>query len=102
MPKTLWLRLLIVAVVGGGAWWALRPRYLLKIVVNRGSVKIHCGAAKAWSAELMDLLRGLPLQGKVTILGVRDAQGRTRIAFRGRIDAGMRQRIRNYLKSKLL
>lgn len=97
----LWLRFLIVAAVGGGIWWALRPRYSLKIVVHGARVKIHSGAAKARNAELIQFLSGLALQGKDAILGIRDRQGYTRISFRGRIDAGTRQRIRNFLKSKL-
>ena len=98
LSTPLWFRLLIVAALAGGLWWALRPRYSRRIVIHRGNIQLCIGVPKARAGEILEFLSGLQLEGKVVILGVRERRGNLRIAFRGRLHPGIGQRIRNYLK----
>jgi hypothetical protein len=48
--ETLLYRLFVLAAVVGFLWWALRLRYSLRIVINRGNIVLGRGVPKA-SAE---------------------------------------------------
>jgi hypothetical protein len=95
----LWPRLILVALVIVCVYVALRPRYAWRIVVEDGRVKSHQGVAKAQVPRVVHFLeKDVAADTKYTVLGGRDRSGVVRVNFRGEIDVGRRQQIRNYLK----
>jgi len=81
---------------------ALFGKPQLQIDVKDGRVTGLRGVAKAKTRDVIDFLeRTVALSGKVKVLGRRDAQGVLRLSFRGKLDEGTRQQIRNYLKLTL-
>jgi hypothetical protein len=92
----------LVALIFVFIWVALRPRHPLKIVIRNGRVTSHRGLAKAQVRRVVDFLqRDVALDGNLVIAGGRDANGVLRLIFRGNIDEGTRQQIRNFLKMVL-
>jgi len=83
-------------------WQIVRPKYPLRIVVDGGEVKSHQGVAQAQVRRVVEFFEhDVSFDGKVTVVGARDAQGVLRIRFRGDIDQGTAQQIRNFLKMAL-
>jgi hypothetical protein len=98
------LTLLVVLVVFVIAFTklALGGKTQLRIDVKDGCVTELRGVAKAKVRDVTDFLeRAVTSNGKVKVLGRRDPQGVLRLSFRGKIDEGARQQIRNYLKMTL-
>jgi hypothetical protein len=80
----------------------LRPKYPIRIVTKDGRVQSHQGIAKAQVSRVVDFLeRDVRFNTNVTIFGVRDPQGVLRVHFKGRVDQGTAQQIRNFLKMTL-
>ncbi len=97
-----WLTLLLIAVVAFLAWGAFRPRCALHIVIGRDRAIRHSGIPKGRVGQVLAFLTNdVSLAGKVAILGTRSREGQLRITFRGRVDPGTQQRIRNFLKMVL-
>ena len=81
---------------------ALFGKPSLRIDVKNGRVTALRGVAKAKIRDVTDFLeRTVALNGNARVLGRRDAQGVLRLTFRGKLDEGTRQQIRNYLKLTL-
>ena len=96
------LVLLLAAFAILAAWLFLWRRYPLEITVQDGHVTALRGVAKAQTRRVVEFLeRDVALGGKVKVVGARDPQGVLRINFRGRVDEGTQQQIRNYLKMVL-
>ena len=98
MSGPILLRLGLLVLIGLVVWAVLRPQYGLKVVVDRSGVKQLRGVPRGRQADLCQFLRNeVAIGGTVTILGNRLDDGRLRLSFRGPIDSGMQQRIRNFL-----
>ena len=92
------LKIGIVAAVLFVVWKVLQPKYNLKIVVNAGTVQEIQGVAKGKQAELTEFLeKDLATSNRFVIFGQRQANGRLQLRFRGQVDVGKQQQIRNYL-----
>lgn len=79
-------------------WQAARPRWDVHIVVEPESVTIVRGIAAARMAEVKAFLRdGVPVNGRIEVLARKDPDGRLITAFKGPIDTGIQQRVRNFL-----
>jgi uncharacterized protein DUF3634 len=92
----------LVALIIVFIWVALRRSHQLRIVVKNGRVKSHRGITKAHVRRVVDFLeRDVALDGNVVVVGDRDNNGVLRLNFRGNIDEGTRQQIRNFLKMVL-
>ena len=88
-----------LALVAFIVWVGTRRRNRLEITVESGRVTALHGVAKAQTKRVVDFLeRDVALNGKVKVVGGRDRNGVLRISFRGNIDEGTGQQIRNYLK----
>src|SRR5262249_44556120 len=80
---------------------ALGGKTQLRIDVKDGRVTELRGVAKAKVRDATDFLeRAVTSNGKAKVRG-RDPQGVLRLTFRGKLDEGTRQQIRNYLKMTL-
>lgn len=81
-----------------GLWRVARPRWAVTIFADQRGVRSHRGLAEAQRWELVEFFeRDVSLPGKVVIRAQRHPDGYLRIQFRGRIDPGTRQRIRNFM-----
>jgi Protein of unknown function (DUF3634) len=81
---------------------ALRRKHSLEIVMKNGRVTSLHGLARAQVKRVVDFLeRDVAPDGKIVVVGDRDQNGVLRLNFRGRIDEGTRQQIRNFLKMVL-
>jgi hypothetical protein len=88
--------IVLAAVV---VWAVMRRWQPVEITVDNGRVTGLRGIAQAQTKRVVSFLEhDVALNGKVTVVGNRDANGVLRINFRGNIDEGTRQQIRNYLK----
>lgn len=91
--------LLLAAFIGVFLWVAFGGKRQLEIVVKDGRVERLRGVAQAHVSRVTDFLEhDVRPAGKVRILGNRDNNGVLRISFRGQLDQGTQQQIRNYLK----
>ncbi len=90
----------LAAVVGIAyvAWRVMRPRYAMKIVMDENGIKHHEGLAKRQEKQVLEFLREQvqPVR-KLTIYGARHPNGYFRLVFKGQIDPGTQQRIRNFM-----
>ncbi len=78
---------------------ATRPDFVIR--VRRGQVRWRGKVPRGARAGLEEfLLQDLDLRGSVTICG-RWRRGRLETRFRGGLTPGQRQRIRNYLQTRL-
>jgi hypothetical protein len=83
-------------------WVALGRKAQLEIVINDGRITNYRGLTKAQLHRIADFLeRDIALNGKVVVGGCRDSNGVQRLNFRGDVDEGTRQQIRNFLKIAL-
>jgi hypothetical protein len=94
--------ILLAAVVGVFVWVAVTREHLVEIVVKDGRVHSLRGVAIAQKGSLTNFFEhDVRPPGKLKVFGDRSRDGVLRISFRGRIDQGMQQQIRNYLKMVL-
>lgn len=97
-----WQGLLLLAALIAGALWILRPRYKFKIVVCPDDLKILGRIADSQRAKIEDfVLHDIALGKPFTVVGREDGDGSLRLLFRGNVDKGTQQRIRNFLLSVL-
>ncbi|MCE9548674.1 MAG: DMP19 family protein, partial [Planctomycetia bacterium] len=92
------IMLTLAAIVAVAIWRSSRPKWSLVAVIDREGVKLHQGIAQAHQRYVIDFLRNeVPVETPVTIRALREPDGQLRTEFAGGIDAGTRQRIRNFL-----
>lgn len=92
----------LIALVAVFVWVTLGRKPSMEIVVRDGRVASLRGVAKAQSRRVTEFLeRDVAFNGDLKVRGGRDANGVLRISFRGDIDRGTQQQIRNYLKMVL-
>lgn len=93
------ITILVLAAAAFIVWEMLRPKYSLRIRVEGGCVKSHTGVAQGQLKRVIEFLEhDLATEGNFTILGARGQRGALHISFRGDIDQGTAQQIRNFLK----
>ena len=92
------IRIIAIALIGYGVWRILRPRYTLKIVIGKRGIKHHEGLPKAHKAYVLEFFeKHRSLDGNVTICAMRQRDGYLRLVFKGHVDPGTKQQIRNFL-----
>jgi hypothetical protein len=92
-----WVMWLFVAVFVAIVWWATRPRYGFSIRMD-GEVATFRGVAEARQQRIKHfLVNECGLVGPLRIDGGKSRGGGLRLRFRGDIDPGTQQRIRNFL-----
>lgn len=92
----------LIALVAVFVWVTLGRKPSMEIVVRDGRVASLRGVAKAQTRRVTEFLeRDVAFNGDLKVRGGRDANGVLRISFRGNIDRGTQQQIRNYLKMVL-
>jgi hypothetical protein len=97
-----WLWFVLGAMVIAGIVWAARPKWSVTIVVGPDGVKSYRGVPQGQAGKIKTFLENdVSLDGKVTIRAMRGPNGRLHIFFSGRIDPAARQRIRNFLNTRL-
>ena len=94
------IRLVVIALIGYVIWRVMRPRYDLRIVIDEYGIKYHEGLPKSHERQVLKFLENdLSFIGKVTIFARRQPDGYLKFGFKGQIDPGTRQQIRNFLIS---
>ena len=98
-----WLiRLLVLVAIAAFVWWALRPRYDFTVLYENGDVQIRGHFPRVQHANLSRFLReDVTLAGTVVIRGRRTGDSRLDLNFRGPIDPGSKQQVRNFLTTIL-
>ena len=100
-PAT-WFMLIAGGAVAYGLWTTARPTWPIKIVVSPAGLDSHRGLPRRCVAQVANFFeRDVHLASRVVIFAHRQRNGRLRTQFRGRIDAGTRQQIRNFLTIEL-
>jgi hypothetical protein len=96
-----WVMWLFVAVFLAIVWWATRRRYSFSIVAGGEGVRFK-GVAELRQQRLKEfLVQECGIVGPLRIDGGKSRGGRLLLRFRGEIDSGTRQRIRNFLLTQL-
>ena len=91
------IRVGALALIGYFIWLALRPRYAVEIVMDEHGIKRHRGLSKGQEAKVIDFLREqVTPEGRLGIYAIRQPNGYLRLHFKGNIDPGTRQQIRNF------
>jgi len=81
-------------------WKASRPKWDIHISVRDGAVRIHKGIAVGRTESLRQFfIMDLKQTGRIEVRARREPSGRLITDIRGKIDNGIKQRIRNYLLS---
>lgn len=79
-------------------WRAVGPRWDIRIDVDSERVSFVRGVALARQANLASFLRDdVRPAGRIVILARKDPTGRLHTRIKGNVDAGLQQRIRNFL-----
>ncbi len=92
------IRLTAIALIGYVVWRMIRPRYTLKIVIGKQGIKHHKGLPKAHKTSVLKFFeKHRSFDGNVTICAMRQPDGYLRLIFKGEVDPGTRQQIRNFL-----
>jgi len=92
------IRLLAIALVGFVVWQVMRPRYAVRIVIGKQGIKHHKGLPAAYETTMLEFFeKHRSFDGDVTICATRQTDGYLRLAFKGPVDEGMRQQVRNFL-----
>lgn len=97
-----WLRVVGTLVVLAAAWSILRPKFDFAIVVSKAGVQIRGRIPEAQRNKIVHFFaeHATP-EGTIRISGRRIGRNRLVLAFKGPLDAGLRQQIRNFLISVL-
>jgi hypothetical protein len=87
-------KILVVAVVGGVIWWALQPRYVFLVRIQRGLPRVARGKVTAhFVQQLAEVLEASGVTGGWVGGVVRGRQ--VSLRFSGNIPPGCRQQLRN-------
>lgn len=79
-------------------WTVVRPRWHFKIIVKPEEIKFVNGVSEGRRRKLESFfLQDVKPSQKLTICGRRESSGRLTTLIKGTDDAGMKQRIRNFL-----
>ena len=96
------IKLGIVLAVLGGIWWMLQPKWTIRLVVDQGGLRSQRGVASRRLAEIEEFIDNhVEVNHRLTVFAHRDPGGYWKVWFRGKSDAGLQQRIRNFFASSL-
>ena len=92
------LKIALVAFFAWLVWSVFRPRYTLRIVVDKDGVHSATGLSAAQKQKVLGFLENdIELENRITILGARRRDGGMCFTLRGRLHPSIRQQIRNFL-----
>jgi hypothetical protein len=95
---SLLLKIALVAFMAWLVWTAFRPRYAVRIVVDKDGVRYSLGLPVSKQQEVVRFLEhDVEIEDRITILGNRGDDGAMHFQFRGRIHPSIQQQIRNFL-----
>lgn len=98
----IWLMLIAGGAVGYGLWTTAHPSWPIRLVVSRHGLQSHRGLPRRAIGRITGFFKyDVELDGKVVILAARQRGGQVRTRFRGEIDPGTQQQIRNFLNCEL-
>ncbi len=102
LDPTLVLVVTVGALVIYGVWRVAHPPWPIEIVVTPEGVRSQRGLPKrAVGPVIVFLEQDVDIESKVVIRAARDRNARLRIKMSGAWDAGIEQRIRNFLLAEL-
>lgn len=88
----------VVVAIGLFIWWIVSPRFDFVIAVDGQQVDCRGAIPGAKVATIRHFFTSdIEVDQPVKICGQQSSDGRFRLHFRGEIDQGLRQRIRNFL-----
>lgn len=97
-----WVTAGIAAAVFLAGWWLLQPRYDFVITVNQNNVTCRGAIPESKVNSIKHFFSNdVQFDQPVKICGRRQQDGHVRLKFRGEIDTGTQQQIRNYLLTVL-
>ena len=97
---TLLVRIAVFAFVGYVIWRMMRPRYSVKIVIDDHGIQHHEGLPRAQEKKVLGFLQDdIGVSGKLIICALRQPNGYLRLNFKGHVDPGTQQQIRNFLNT---
>ncbi len=92
----------LIAFIAVVVYRSICSRTIIRFVVDHSGLVEHRGISPRAEREIKTFFQqDVQVPQKVTISGQLDPQGRLRFHFRGAIDAGAKQQIRNFLHSIL-
>jgi hypothetical protein len=101
-PTSLPYKIAVLAIIGLFIWWALRPKYDFRIDLKDGSLRCKGTITDTRKRRIAEFFRtDLPDVTALSVLARRVNSGRWTFAFKGAVDEGTRQRIRNFLTATL-
>ena len=96
------LRVAVPVLIAYGLWLWFRPRWAFRIVADESGVRFHEGITTPQQRRLLDLFYKMRfVEGRVTVRGRHDENGRLKLQFRGRISDDAKQQIRNFIVNEL-
>ena len=92
------LRIVIPVLIVYGLWRSLRPRWAFQIVADESGVRSHDGISTPEQRRLLDLFYKMRfVEGKVTVKGRYDKNGRLELKFIGAMSEEGKQQVRNFI-----
>lgn len=96
------LRFAAVALAVFAAWRILRPKWAFTIVVDESGVRSHTGINSPQQRRLLTMFEKTRfVEGRVTIRGRNDENGRLQLQFSGKISLEGQQQIRNFVVNEM-
>lgn len=94
------IKLALTGLIGWVLYRVFVPRPAVRLVITSAGLISSRGAPAHIIRELESFFsRDVVVVAKVVILGDHDSRGQMRFRFRGLIDQGTQQQIRNYLQT---
>lgn len=96
----LWRKVLLACVLALVIWFAVRPKWAVRIVADADGVRLLAGVPRSKRQTVLDFLtRELAIQDRVTIRALRQPDGYLRLQVRGLVEPGAEQQVRNFLNT---
>ncbi len=91
------IKIAVVALIGYVVWRMMRPQHSVVIVMDKNGIQNHKGLPRGQAKRVIQFLEDhVSPDGKLTIYADRQPNGRLRLNFKGPIDSGMQQQVRNF------
>lgn len=99
---SLLLRGAVIGLVVYGLWYLFAPKWAFRIVVDESGVRSHDGISTPQQRRLLDLFYKMRfVEGRVTIRGRNDENGKLQLSFSGNMSEEAKQQIRNFIVNEL-
>ncbi|WP_417847185.1 hypothetical protein [Thalassoglobus sp.] len=90
-----------IVFLGLAGWFvlaAIRPKSAIRLVIEGSTLVDSYGISSRARSQIETFVKqDLDYTGKLRVTGNSDSKGRVHLKFRGRIDSGTQQQIRNFL-----